>query len=84
MADAGMAPDQETGLPAGFIVDFATGPIRYKHWQVSIDGRVARLSLDVQENQPLVPGYELKLNSYARCTSISVPGVRPSRIKRCA
>ena len=64
MADAGMAPGQETGLPAGFIVDFATGPIRYKHWQVNIDGRVARLSLDVQENQTLVPGYELKLNSY--------------------
>ncbi len=64
MADAGMAPGQETGLPAGFIVDFAIGPIRYKHWQVNIDGRVARLSLDVQENQTLVPGYELKLNSY--------------------
>ena len=64
MADAGMAPGQETGLPAGFIVDFATGPIWYKHWQVNIDGRVARLSLDVQENQTLVPGYELKLNSY--------------------
>ena len=64
MADAGMAPGQETGLPAGFIVDFATGPIRYKHWQVNIDGRVARLSLDVQENQTLVPGYEFKLNSY--------------------
>jgi benzoyl-CoA-dihydrodiol lyase len=31
---------------------------------LEVDGRVARLSLDVQEDQPFVPGYELKLNSY--------------------
>ena len=29
-----------------------------------MDGRVARLALDVDENAPLFPGYELKLNSY--------------------
>ncbi len=64
MADTETAPGQPTGFQAGFIVDFATSPAQYKHWRLSVDGRVARLSLDVQEDQPLVPGYELKLNSY--------------------
>ncbi|MDE0719310.1 MAG: 2,3-epoxybenzoyl-CoA dihydrolase [Dehalococcoidia bacterium] len=50
--------------PADFVVNFATSPVQYKHWQLQIDGGVAQLSLDVQENQPLVPGYDLKLNSY--------------------
>ena len=50
--------------PADFVVNFATSPVQYKHWQLEIDGGVAQLSLDVQEDQPLVPGYDLKLNSY--------------------
>ena len=45
-------------------IEFATQPEHYRHWTVSIDGRVARLTMDVQEDAPLVPGYELKLNSY--------------------
>ena len=60
MADPGTAPGKQTG----FFVDFATNPAQYSHWQLSIGGRVARLSLDVQEDRPLTPGYELKLNSY--------------------
>ena len=52
-----------TALSTGRI-EFATQPDRYRHWTVSIDGRVARLTMDVQEDAPLVPGYELKLNSY--------------------
>ena len=60
MADTVAASGHETGV----FVDFATSPAQYKHWRLDIDGRVARLSLDVQEDQPLVPGYELKLNSY--------------------
>ncbi len=43
---------------------FETHPTRYKHWKVSYDGPVARLSMAVQEDAPLVPGYQLKLNSY--------------------
>ena len=46
------------------LVDFRTHPDRYRHWRLTIDGRVAALELDVQEDAPLVPGYELKLNSY--------------------
>src|SRR5262245_60303948 len=45
-------------------IDFATHPDRYKHWKLHIQGRIATLAMDVQEDAPLVPGYELKLNSY--------------------
>ena len=45
-------------------IEFATQPAHYRHWTLSIDGRVARLAMNVQEDAPLVPGYELKLNSY--------------------
>ncbi len=46
------------------LVDFRTEPARYRHWRLSIDGRVATLAMDVQEDGGLRPGYELKLNSY--------------------
>jgi benzoyl-CoA-dihydrodiol lyase len=45
-------------------IDFRTSPENYHHWKLTIDGRVARLALDVDENATLFPGYELKLNSY--------------------
>jgi len=46
------------------LVDFRTDPARYRHWRVAVDGRVARVAMDVQEDGGLEPGYELKLNSY--------------------
>ncbi|HEV8439501.1 MAG TPA: 2,3-epoxybenzoyl-CoA dihydrolase [Methylomirabilota bacterium] len=46
------------------VVDFRTEPARYKHWKLSVDGRVATLAMDVKEDGGLRPGYELKLNSY--------------------
>ena len=46
------------------VVDFRTDPERYKHWKLSFDGPVATLHMDVKEDGGLVPGYELKLNSY--------------------
>jgi len=46
------------------VVDFRTEPSRYKHWKLAVEGRVATLSMDVSEAGGLVPGYELKLNSY--------------------
>ena len=45
-------------------IDFRTDPDRYKHWKLSVDGPVATLAMDVDENGGLFPGYELKLNSY--------------------
>ncbi|HEY0227955.1 MAG TPA: enoyl-CoA hydratase-related protein, partial [Mycobacterium sp.] len=45
-------------------VSFDTHPGRYRHWKLRLDGEVAWLVLDVAEDGGLVPGYELKLNSY--------------------
>ncbi len=45
-------------------IDFATSPEHYRHWRLEVEGPVARLTLRVQEDAPLHPGYELKLNSY--------------------
>jgi benzoyl-CoA-dihydrodiol lyase len=45
-------------------VAFETAPDRYRHWKLSIDGRVATLAMDVAEDGGLAPGYTLKLNSY--------------------
>ena len=45
-------------------VEFRTDPERYRHWRLTTDGPVATLTMDVDEQGGLVPGYELKLNSY--------------------
>ena len=45
-------------------IDFATSPEQYRHWRLAVDGPVAQLTMQVQEDAPLHPGYELKLNSY--------------------
>ena len=45
-------------------VDFDTAPDRYRHWRLQVDGEVATVTLLVDEQGGLVPGYELKMNSY--------------------
>jgi benzoyl-CoA-dihydrodiol lyase len=45
-------------------VEFRVSPGSYRHWRVSVDGPVATLTMDVDEQGGLVPGYDLKLNSY--------------------
>ncbi|MDX6421551.1 MAG: benzoyl-CoA-dihydrodiol lyase [Trebonia sp.] len=45
-------------------VEFRTSLAMYRHWRLAIDGPVATLAMDVDEQGGLVPGYELKLNSY--------------------
>jgi benzoyl-CoA-dihydrodiol lyase len=45
-------------------IDFQTDPSRYRHWKLNIDGDVATLTMDVDENGGLFEGYQLKLNSY--------------------
>jgi benzoyl-CoA-dihydrodiol lyase len=45
-------------------VDFRTSPDTYRHWRLTVDGAVATLVMDVDEQGGLRPGYELKLNSY--------------------
>ena len=46
------------------LVSFATHPTKYQHWTLSVDGDVARLKLDINEDGGIKPGYKLKLNSY--------------------
>jgi benzoyl-CoA-dihydrodiol lyase len=46
------------------MITFDTGPDQYKHWQLSFDGPIATLSMDVREDAGLSPDYKLKLNSY--------------------
>jgi len=60
-----MSTDSSEETAAGELrIDFQTSPDKYRHWNLTFHGRVARLALDVDENATLVPGYELKLNSY--------------------
>ena len=47
-----------------FTVDYQTHPSKYRHWTLSVDGEIATLSLDIQEDGGILPGYKLKLNSY--------------------
>jgi benzoyl-CoA-dihydrodiol lyase len=46
------------------LVRFSTHPAKYQHWTLSVDGAVARLKLDINEDGGIKPGYKLKLNSY--------------------
>src|SRR6187399_975209 len=45
-------------------IDFRTEPARYKHWKLALESGVAYLTMDVNEDGGLRPGYKLKLNSY--------------------
>ncbi|USG60477.1 2,3-epoxybenzoyl-CoA dihydrolase [Sneathiella marina] len=46
------------------MITFDTHPDHYRHWTLKVDGPIARLILEVDEDAGLVPGYQLKLNSY--------------------
>ncbi len=45
-------------------VEYQTHPSRYQHVQLAFDGAIATLSLAINEDAGLRPGYKLKLNSY--------------------
>jgi benzoyl-CoA-dihydrodiol lyase len=46
------------------VIDHRTDPSRYRHWRLATEGAVATLTLDVDPAGGLIPGTELKLNSY--------------------
>ncbi len=50
--------------PGALPVSFDTHPSRYQHWRLAVAGRVATLTMDVNEEAGIRPGYRLKLNSY--------------------
>ncbi|MGL1834901.1 2,3-epoxybenzoyl-CoA dihydrolase, partial [Rhodocyclaceae bacterium SMB388] len=45
-------------------VDYRTDPSQYRHWSLACTGQVATLTLNIDEDGGLRPGYKLKLNSY--------------------
>jgi benzoyl-CoA-dihydrodiol lyase len=46
------------------LVSFATHPSKYRHWTLAVEGDVAHLKLDIDEEGGIKAGYKLKLNSY--------------------
>ena len=46
------------------MITYDTDPSRYAHWRLAFDGHIATLTLDIQEDRGIKPGYKLKLNSY--------------------
>ena len=46
------------------MITFDRSPADYHHWSLAVEGDIATLTLDVDEDAGLVPGYKLKLNSY--------------------
>ena len=54
-------------LPSTDLVRYVTydaHPDRYAHWKLGFDGPVATLTLGIDEDRGIRPGYKLKLNSY--------------------
>ncbi|HUL14484.1 MAG TPA: 2,3-epoxybenzoyl-CoA dihydrolase [Terriglobales bacterium] len=46
------------------LILFEANPPAYRHWRLAVSGRIANLTMDVDEEGGLRPGYKLKLNSY--------------------
>ncbi|QDV06953.1 Benzoyl-CoA-dihydrodiol lyase [Planctomycetes bacterium Poly30] len=59
-SQAGTGPDATSAQT----IRFATHPSRYKHWDLSVDGDVATLAMNVEPFGGLREDVELKLNSY--------------------
>ena len=59
-----MEPVTTISAPAAPPVSFETHPSRYRHWRLAVAGPVATLTMDVDEEAGIRPGYRLKLNSY--------------------
>jgi benzoyl-CoA-dihydrodiol lyase len=51
-------------MTQAFQVDYQTNPSQYKHIQLAFEGEIATLSININEDAGIRPGYKLKLNSY--------------------
>ncbi len=51
-------------MSAALTVDYQTNPANYKHINLSFEGEIATLGININEDAGLRPGYKLKLNSY--------------------
>src|SRR3954453_10399381 len=57
--------------PSGRVA-FETNPASYRHWRLAVDGTLATLAMDVQEDAGLSSEYRLKLNSYDLAVDIEL------------
>ncbi|MEP6784084.1 MAG: 2,3-epoxybenzoyl-CoA dihydrolase [Acidobacteriota bacterium] len=64
MANTVTQPVQDFGAQATPFYTYDTHPDRYAHWKLSCEGPVATLTLAIDEDRGMKPGYKLKLNSY--------------------
>jgi benzoyl-CoA-dihydrodiol lyase len=64
MVETAAMPDRESGTRAKPLLTYDTQPDQYAHWKLTFAGAVATLTLDVDEERGINPGYKLKLNSY--------------------
>jgi benzoyl-CoA-dihydrodiol lyase len=51
-------------VSAAHPVEFEVDASAYRHWNITYDGALARVAMNVDAAAPLREGYELKLNSY--------------------
>ncbi len=57
------------------LVTFDVAEEQCRHWRLNVDGRVATLAMNVDEEGGLRPGYKLKLNSYDLGVDIELYGI---------
>ncbi|MEL6346841.1 MAG: enoyl-CoA hydratase-related protein [Myxococcota bacterium] len=58
-------------------VNFQTHPDQYTHWRLEIDGAVATVHMNVQQDRPMWDGvYELKQNSYDLSVDIELNDIQ--------
>ena len=62
LTDASGAAARMTASPN--LVLYDRDPASWRHWRLEVDGAIATLTMAVDENAPIQPGYQLKLNSY--------------------
>ena len=71
-------------------VRFETHPEAYRHWNFQVEGAIARLGMEVSEDEGLRGDYQLKLNSYDLGVDIELadvvqpPPLRASRAYACS
>ena len=45
-------------------INYETSPEKYRHWTIQVEGQIATLTMNINEDGGLKEGYKLKLNSY--------------------
>jgi benzoyl-CoA-dihydrodiol lyase len=61
---AGQEASEMENVVTRELVLFSAESREMRHWKLSVEGRIATLAMNVDEDGGLRPGYKLKLNSY--------------------